>query len=208
MKVQIAKWGNSAAVRLPKAVLEHLGVETGAELDVVVEGRSVRLTSPIRRPSLDEVVAEMKALGGAALRLRPERLACRTRRGLALRRACAMTETLAEVRSADVVLIRFDPAFGHEQAGMRPGLVVSRDAYNANSSFVVLCPITRNAKPWPFKVPLPAQRNIEGFVLADQLKSIDRRRIVRRLGAVSPETMGEVRALIDLLLVEAENNPA
>lgn len=65
MKVQIAKWGNSAAVRLPKAVLEHLGVEAGAELDVFVEGRSVRLSAPAPRPSMDEVVAEMKRLGGA-----------------------------------------------------------------------------------------------------------------------------------------------
>ena len=64
MKVQVAKWGNSAAVRLPKVLLEQLGVEAGAELDVVVEGRSVRLSAPSRRPSMDDVVAEMKRLGG------------------------------------------------------------------------------------------------------------------------------------------------
>lgn len=119
-----------------------------------------------------------------------------------------MTGALAEVRSADIVLVRFDPAFGNEQMGTRPGLVVSDDAYNAHSSFVVLCPITRNPKPWPFKVHLPDQREIEGFVLADQLKSVDRRRIVRRLGSVSTDTMGEVRALIDLLLARVESNPA
>jgi antitoxin MazE len=65
MKVQIAKWGNSAAVRLPKAVLEQLGVDAGAELDLVLEGRSLRLSPPSRQPSMDEVVAEMKRLGGA-----------------------------------------------------------------------------------------------------------------------------------------------
>jgi mRNA interferase MazF len=113
-----------------------------------------------------------------------------------------MTDRVTDVRSADIVLVRFDPAYGHEQAGTRPGLVVSKDEYNQNSSFVVLCPITRNAKPWPFKLALPERQKIEGFVLADQLKSVDRRRIARRIGSVSPEFLGEVRSLIDLLLVE------
>jgi mRNA interferase MazF len=119
-----------------------------------------------------------------------------------------MIGTLAGVRSADIVLVRFDPAFGHEQAGTRPGLVVSDDAYNAHSSFVVLCPITRNAKPWPFKVPLPDRRSTEGFILVDQLKSVDRRRIVRRLGTIPTDTMSEVRALIDLVLAKATPDPA
>ena len=65
MRVQIAKWGNSAAVRLPKAVLEHLGLDAGSELDVVVEGRSLRLSPVANQPTLGELVAEMKRLGGA-----------------------------------------------------------------------------------------------------------------------------------------------
>ena len=113
-----------------------------------------------------------------------------------------MIGSVDEIRSADIVLVRFDPAYGHEQAGTRPGLVVSKDDYNQNASVVVVCPITRNDRPWPFKLPLPDRHRNEGFVLTDQLKSVDRRRIARRLGTVSPEFMGQVRLLIDLLLVE------
>lgn len=66
MKVQIAKWGNSAAVRLPKSVLEEMGVELGATLNVVVDGSSIRLSPVRRRPTIDEIVAEMKRLGADA----------------------------------------------------------------------------------------------------------------------------------------------
>ena len=65
MKVQLAKWGNSTAVRLPKAVARELGLEPGAQLDLVVEGREVRLR-PIEKSSwelLQEMIAEAKRLG-------------------------------------------------------------------------------------------------------------------------------------------------
>jgi antitoxin MazE len=64
MKVQIAKWGNSAAVRLPKALVDELGLGPGAELDVVVEGGAFRLSPTRQRPSLAALVIEMKRLGG------------------------------------------------------------------------------------------------------------------------------------------------
>lgn len=65
MRVQIAKWGNSTAVRLPKAVVDELGLKPGQEVDLVVEGREARLrpvrTFPIYR--LEDLVAEMRRLG-------------------------------------------------------------------------------------------------------------------------------------------------
>jgi antitoxin MazE len=65
MKAKIAKWGNSAAVRLPKAALEAAGLRAGAEVDVVVEGRELRLKQAVRTPhyTLEELVAEMDRLG-------------------------------------------------------------------------------------------------------------------------------------------------
>ena len=65
MKVQLAKWGNSTAVRLPKAVARELGFEPGTLLDLVVEGRDVRLR-PVEKTSrelLQEMIAEAKRLG-------------------------------------------------------------------------------------------------------------------------------------------------
>ena len=65
MKVQVAKWGNSTAVRLPKSVARELGLQPGSQLDLIVEGGEVRLR-PVRTTSLElleEMVTEMKRLG-------------------------------------------------------------------------------------------------------------------------------------------------
>jgi mRNA interferase MazF len=106
-----------------------------------------------------------------------------------------------------IVLVRFDPAFGHEQAGTRPALVVSRRDYNEHSSFVLVCPITSNPKPWPFKIPLPDGDGVRGFVLVDQIKSVDRRRIVRRVDTVAVELLANVLELIDLVLAAPNLDP-
>ena len=64
-KVQVARWGNSTAVRLPKAVVEELGLRPGALLDLVLDGRDIHLRAPSRtsRDLLQELVAEAARLG-------------------------------------------------------------------------------------------------------------------------------------------------
>ena len=73
----------------------------------------------------------------------------------------------------DIVWVNFNPQKGHKQAGRRPALVVSPEAYNAVSNCVIVCPITSNTSPWPWKVMLPESDDVTGAVLVDQLKSID-----------------------------------
>ena len=75
-----------------------------------------------------------------------------------------------------IVWVNFNPQKGHEQAGRRPALVVSPAAYNAVSNCVLVCPITSNDAPWPWKVMLPetdAEAAVTGAILVDQIKSID-----------------------------------
>ncbi len=64
-KVTISKWGDSSAIRLPKAVMDELGVVDGQEIDVsVLEGKAVLRTEPRRvAPSLEWIVSEMQRLG-------------------------------------------------------------------------------------------------------------------------------------------------
>lgn len=67
----------------------------------------------------------------------------------------------------------FDPQSGHEQAGRRPALVVSPSAYNEKIGLALLCPITNQAKGYPFEVALPKGMGVSGVILADQIKSLD-----------------------------------
>lgn len=103
--------------------------------------------------------------------------------------------------AGEVAWVDFDPAIGHEQAGLRPAVVISPLSYNENSSFIIVCPITGNTREWPWKVALPPVAGFYGCVLVDQIKSVDQRRRVRRLaGRVSEEALAEVRRLIQVLL--------
>jgi len=73
----------------------------------------------------------------------------------------------------DVVWIDFDPSLGHEQAGRRPGLILSSQKYHQKVGLAIVCPITSRAKGYPFEVPIPDGFKVKGVILSDQLKCID-----------------------------------
>jgi mRNA interferase MazF len=73
----------------------------------------------------------------------------------------------------DAVWIQFNPQAGHEQAGRRPALVLSPAAYNGKVGLAILCPITSQAKGYPFEVEITGTASVHGVVLSDQVKSLD-----------------------------------
>jgi mRNA interferase MazF len=73
----------------------------------------------------------------------------------------------------DVVRINFDPQIGHEQKGRRPALVISPRAYNQKVGLGIFCPITEEAKGYPFEVAIPKRPDVRGVILSDQIKSLD-----------------------------------
>lgn len=101
----------------------------------------------------------------------------------------------------EIVWLQFDPQAGHEQAGLRPALVVSSAAYNGKVGLALLCPITNRVKGYPFEVALPPGLKTTGVVLADQVKSLDwRARSARRIAIVPPAVVLEVLNKLALLL--------
>ena len=76
-------------------------------------------------------------------------------------------------KRSDVVNIDLSPQVGHEQAGHRPALVMSADAYNERLGLAIVCPITNQKKGYPFEVDIPAGVGVTGVVMADQAKSVD-----------------------------------
>jgi len=102
----------------------------------------------------------------------------------------------------DIVWLQFSRQAGHEQAGTRPALVISPRAYNRKVNLALFCPITSRVKGYPFDVLLPADLEVQGAVLSDQIKSLDWRvRRARHACTVPPaildEVVGRVLALID-----------
>ena len=103
--------------------------------------------------------------------------------------------------TGDVLWIDFGRPVGREQGGRRPALVLTSREYNLASSVLIVCPITRTRRNWPFAVALPPLGRLTGFVLVDQIKVIDPTiRAFKREGVVPAETMLEVRAYLASLL--------
>lgn len=103
--------------------------------------------------------------------------------------------------TGDLVWLTFDPQAGREQAGRRPALVLSPKVYNAKSGLALVCPITNQAKGYPFEVAVPASHGTSGVILADHVKSVDWRvRRAERVGRCPIEAIDDVRARLAPLL--------
>jgi mRNA interferase MazF len=76
-------------------------------------------------------------------------------------------------RRGDIVWITLNPQAGHEQAGRRPTLILTPEAYNSKAGLAILCPITYQVKGYPFEVKIPETLPIKGVILSDQIKSLD-----------------------------------
>jgi mRNA interferase MazF len=76
-------------------------------------------------------------------------------------------------KQGDIIALDFSPTQGHEQSGYRPALVISRNLYNEKTGFVVICPITNTLRTFPLRVPLDGQTKTTGFVLCEQIRTID-----------------------------------
>lgn len=93
----------------------------------------------------------------------------------------------------DAIWISFNPQKGHEQAGRRPALVISPQAYNGRVGLALLCPITSQVKGYPFEVQIPDGLQISGVVLSDQVKSLDwQARQAKRICVVQETVVTEV----------------
>ena len=102
---------------------------------------------------------------------------------------------------ADVVWLDHDPRTGHEQSGRRPALVLSPKAYNRAAGLMLCCPVTTQAKGYPFEVELTGVKGLKGVVLSDQVRSLDwQARGGEKAGRATDDVMAEVLARLKALL--------
>ncbi len=100
-----------------------------------------------------------------------------------------------EVARFDVCLVTLDPGEGSEIRKTRPCLVVSPDEMNRHLRTVIVAPMTSAGRGYPSRVPCRFQRK-RGEVVLDQIRTVDRSRIVKRLGALDAPTSKRVLALL------------
>ena len=101
-------------------------------------------------------------------------------------------------KQGDLIAITFDPQAGHEQKGRRPALVVSKDLFNSSTGLAIVCPITNTDRVFPFHVPIPKASKLTGFVMVEQVKSVDfHARRVKRIERRNDELLSEVLSILD-----------
>ncbi len=101
----------------------------------------------------------------------------------------------------DIVWLVFDPQVGREQAGRRPAVILSPKSYNGKVGLAICCPITHQAKGYPFEVALPAGENVTGVILADHVRSVDwKGRQASLITQLPVELLNEVLDRIEALL--------
>ncbi len=101
-------------------------------------------------------------------------------------------------RQGDLITISFDPQAGHEQKDRRPALVVSKDLFNSSTGMAIICPITNTDRGYPFHVPVPESSKLNGFVMVEQVKSVDfHARSVKPIEPRNEQLLSEVLSILD-----------
>ena len=95
----------------------------------------------------------------------------------------------------DVYLITLDPTLGAEISKTRPGLVVSPDEMNRWIRTVIVAPMTTKGQSYPTRIPCEFQGK-EGQIVLDQIRTVDKTRLVRRLGRLDATTQSQVLAAL------------
>ena len=101
-------------------------------------------------------------------------------------------------RKGDFVSVTFNPQSGHEQRGRRPALVVSNTLFNEHTGLAIVCPLTNTDLDFPFHVPVINDADVTGYVMVEQVKSIDfQARKAKRIGRASDGVLEEVLSILD-----------
>jgi mRNA interferase MazF len=100
-----------------------------------------------------------------------------------------------------VYLVNLDPTIGHEIRKTRPCLVISPDEMNDHLSTVIIAPMTTKSHKYPTRVRVRFGDK-DGWIVLDQVRTVDRRRLVKDLGSIDEQAVQEVKAVIKEMLVD------
>jgi mRNA interferase MazF len=101
----------------------------------------------------------------------------------------------------DIILVNLDPTVGHEMQKTRPCVLISPDEMNRKIGTVIIAPMTTKSHEYPTRIKINFNEK-EGWIVLDQIRTIDKTRIVKTLGKLETTTIKQVKDLISEMLVE------
>lgn len=105
------------------------------------------------------------------------------------------------IKQYEIFLISLDPTIGHEMKKIRPYLVISPDEMNNHISTILIAPMTTQSHDYPTRIPVRFEGK-KGWIVLDQIRALDKRRFVRKLGKINKETILKVKMIIQEMLVD------
>jgi len=100
-----------------------------------------------------------------------------------------------EINQYQIILVNFDPTIGGEIKKTRSCVVISPDEMNKHLKTVVLAPMTTSSKNYPTRVEIKHDNKI-GWIILDQIRTIDKQRIVKDLGKLSKPEIKKVKLVL------------
>ena len=100
-----------------------------------------------------------------------------------------------ELKQYQFVLVNLDPTIGSEMKKTRPCVIISPDEMNKYLQTIVIAPITSHSKHYPTRVEIKHSKT-KGWVVIDQIRTIDRKRIIKILDVLTEKEMYKVKTVI------------
>lgn len=102
---------------------------------------------------------------------------------------------MEQINQYDIVLVNLDPTIGSEMKKTRPCVVLSPNEMNKYLQTIVVAPMTSSSKPYPTRVEI-SHKVIKGWIAIDQIRTIDRIRIVKRFENLTDKEIEKVKSVI------------
>jgi mRNA interferase MazF len=106
-----------------------------------------------------------------------------------------------EIKQYQIVLVNLDPTNGGEMKKTRPCVVISPDEMNKYLQTIVVAPMTSSSKPYPTRVEVKHNKT-KGWVVLDQIRTIDRKRIVKLFNSLTDKEVYKVKTIIQETYVD------
>ena len=106
-----------------------------------------------------------------------------------------------EIKQYQLVVVNLDPTMGNEMKKTRPCVVISPDEMNRFLQTIVIAPVTSTSKTYPTRIPIK-QGKTNGWVVLDQIRTIDRRRIVKAVGSLNAKEIIKLKGVIKETFVD------
>ncbi len=100
-----------------------------------------------------------------------------------------------EIIQYQIILVNLDPTLGSEIKKTRPCVVISPNEMNKFLNTVVIAPMTTSSKNYPTRIEIRHENNI-GWVVLDQIRTIDKQRIIKNLGRLTKSEINELKSVL------------